>query len=43
LEEMVFMGSIPRYSDFSTAMMILEKIGGISFTVNDGKILVKRK
>ncbi len=43
LEEMVFMGSIPRYSDFSTAMMILEKIGGISFSVNDGKILIKRK
>lgn len=40
LENIVFMGSIPRYSDFSTAMTILEKTGGISFSVRDNKIIV---
>lgn len=43
LEEIVFMGSIPRYSDFSTAMLILEKTGGITFSVKDNKVLVKNK
>lgn len=37
-----FMGSIPRYSDFTTAISILEKCGGIRFTVADGKVIVSR-
>lgn len=37
-----FMGSIPRYSDFTTAISILEKCGGIRFAVADGKVLVGR-
>lgn len=37
-----FMGSIPRYSDFTTAIFILEKCGGIRFTVADGKVIVSR-
>ncbi|MDE7147162.1 MAG: FecR domain-containing protein, partial [Duncaniella sp.] len=37
-----FMGSIPRYSDFTTAIAILEKCGGIKFSVSDGKVIVSR-
>lgn len=42
LKEEEFMGSIPRYSDFTTAIAILEKCGGIRFNVNDGKVIVNR-
>ena len=38
LRQIVFMGSIPRYSDFSTTLAILEKSGGIRFKV-DGEIV----
>lgn len=37
-----FMGSIPRYSDFTTAISILEKCGGIRFAVEGGKVLISR-
>ena len=37
-----FMGSIPRYSDFTTAIAILEKWGGIRFAVDDGRVLISR-
>ena len=37
-----FMGSIPRYSDFTTAIAILEKCGGIRFAVDDGRVLISR-
>ena len=36
------MGSIPRYSDFTTAISILEKCGGIRFSVAGGKVLINR-
>lgn len=42
LKKEEFMGSIPRYSDFTTAISILEKCGGIRFAVSDGKVLVSR-
>lgn len=42
LEKEVFMGSIPRYSDFNTAISILEKCGGIRFSVDDGKVRITR-
>lgn len=42
LENEVFMGSIPRYSDFITAIGILEKCGGIGFELTDGKIVIFR-
>lgn len=42
LEEEIFMGSIPRYSDFTTAISILEKCGGIRFTTTDGKVIISR-
>lgn len=42
IESEEFMGSIPRYSDFTTAISILEKCGGIHFSVNNGKVLISR-
>lgn len=42
LEHEVFMGSIPRYSDFTTAIAILEKCGGIRFSTSDGRVLLTR-
>ena len=38
-----FKGSIPRYSDFTTAIAILEKCGGIRFSVDGGKVIISRK
>lgn len=43
IKKMVFMGSIPRYADFSTAMLILEKSGDIVFRTSGNKIIVDRK
>lgn len=41
LRSRVFMGSIPRYSDFRTAIQILENCGGIHFKlISDKKILI---
>lgn len=40
--EMVFMGSIPRYSDFKTAISILEKIGNLKFTTRGDKVIVTK-
>ena len=37
-----FMGSIPRYSEFNTAISILEKCGGIRFSIDDGKVQISR-
>ncbi|MDE6448602.1 MAG: DUF4974 domain-containing protein [Muribaculaceae bacterium] len=42
LETEEFMGSIPRYADFTTAISILEKCGGIHFAVADGKVIISR-
>lgn len=42
LEKEEFMGSIPRYADFTTAIAILEKCGGISFAVDDGRVIISR-
>lgn len=41
--ETIFMGSIPRYSNFKTAIAILEKSGGLTFEVKDNKILISRQ
>lgn len=40
LADMVFMGSIPRYSDFVSAISILEKIGDLQFSTSNGKVIV---
>lgn len=42
LEREVFMGSIPRYSEFTTAIAILEKCGGIRFTTSDGRVVISK-
>lgn len=36
----VFLGSIPRYADFKTAITILEKCGSVEFAISDNKILI---
>ena len=41
LRSRVFMGGIPRYADFRTAIQVLENCGGIRFTLTpDNKILI---
>lgn len=42
LSYIVFMGSIPRYSDFGTAIAILEKSGGIRFSTEGRKVIISR-
>ncbi|MCM1050692.1 MAG: DUF4974 domain-containing protein [Paenibacillus sp.] len=42
--EVMFKGSIPRYSDLSTAILILEASGGITFALDEGnKIIISSK
>ena len=40
LENIVFMGSIPRYADFATAAAILENSGDMKFEISDNKVVV---
>lgn len=40
VSQLVFKGSIPRYSNLKTAIDILEVSGGITFTVVDNKIVI---
>lgn len=42
LREIVFMGSIPRYGDFATALAILEKSGGLEFQVEGTHVVIAR-
>ena len=39
--DIVFLGSIPRYSDFTTAIAILEKCGGVTFSLSANKVVIK--
>lgn len=43
LKNIVFMGSIPRYADFNTALAIIEKSGGLSFSVSGKQVRIMRK
>ena len=43
LRQIVFMGSIPRYAEFDTALAILEKSGGLQFGVDGLRVTVARK
>ncbi|WP_285822794.1 FecR family protein [Duncaniella freteri] len=43
LENIVFMGSIPRYADFATAISIIEKSGGLKFITHGDKVLITRQ
>ena len=40
VEQIVFMGSIPRYADFASAISIIEMSGGLRFTTRDGKVII---
>lgn len=40
LENIIFMGSIPRYSDFSVAKRILERSGDIELKASKNKIII---
>lgn len=40
LQDIIFMGSIPRYSDFSVAKRILERSGGIELKASGNKIII---
>lgn len=40
LAETQFMGSAPRYANLSEVLSIIEKSGGITFTVKDKKIII---
>lgn len=42
LKQIEFMGSIPRYSEFDTALTILEKSGGIRFKKYGNKLRIMR-
>lgn len=42
LKQIVFMGSIPRYADFNTALAIIEKSGGITFTVKGRSVNIAK-
>lgn len=42
LRGIVFMGSIPRYGEFATALAILEKSGGLAFRVEGSQVVVAR-
>lgn len=43
LENIVFMGSIPRYADFATAIALIEESGGLRFKTEGRKVIVDRK
>lgn len=41
--EKIFMGSIPRYSNFKTAIAILEKSGGLTIDIKDNKVRISSR
>lgn len=43
LAQIEFVGRIPRYADFRTALSILEKSGNLQFVVQQKTVIVKRK
>ena len=43
LRSIIFMGSIPRYAEFGTALAILEKSGGLQFGIEGMRVVVSRR
>ena len=43
LRDVVFKGNIARYSDFMTALAIIETSGNILFSMDDGVVVISRK
>ncbi len=42
ISEIVFLGSIPRYADFATAISVIRKCADLQFTTRDGKVYISR-
>lgn len=42
ISEIVFLGSIPRYADFATAISVIRKCADLRFTTRDGKVYISR-
>lgn len=43
LKQIVFMGSIPRYSELGTALTVLEKSGGLHFGMKGDAVVISHK
>lgn len=43
IENIVFMGSIPRYKDFASAISIIQKSGRLKFDFDGKKVMISRK
>ena len=43
IEDIVFMGSIPRYAEFETAIQIIENCGDIKFSLENGVVIISRQ
>lgn len=43
LRNVVFLGSIPRYADFKTAISIIEKSGGLTFRIEGSHVTIAHK
>lgn len=43
IENLVFMGTIPRYTDFKTALLTLEMCGDVEFKVADNTVIARKK
>lgn len=38
--DIIFLGSIPRYADFTTAIAILQSSGGLKFSLSNNKVII---
>ncbi len=43
LKQIVFMGSIPRYGEFPTALALLKKSGGLKFSLQDSIVIIGKE
>ncbi|MCM1051758.1 MAG: DUF4974 domain-containing protein [Paenibacillus sp.] len=43
VKEIIFMGSVSRYSDFRTIISILEDSGEVRFSIRDNKVIISHK
>lgn len=43
IEEIEFLGTVPRYADFSTAVSVIEKCADLRFTTRNGKVYIMRR
>lgn len=43
VKDIIFMGSVSRYSDFRTIISILEDGGEVRFSIRDNKVIISHK